>query len=153
MNNLVNDKDNLVVMKFGGSCLQNPASFRQTIEIIKDYNNRSKVIVVTSALKGITDRLIDFYVKSCEEEAECDFIIENIYNIHKKLIDEIINEDSAEYNNTLDFLEENIEELTQLGRIIRLLRPSVDIQDIIVSYGEKLSTFIVSEYDLSQNII
>jgi aspartate kinase len=48
-------------------------------------------------------------------------------------------------------LEENIEELTQLGRVVRLLRPSVDIQDIIVSYGEKLSTFIVSQYINSLN--
>ena len=55
----------------------------KTTQIIKKYINQ-KLIIVTSAVQGITDKLIDFYTKSCEEAAECDFIIENIYNIHKK---------------------------------------------------------------------
>ncbi|MFX0188907.1 MAG: aspartate kinase [Candidatus Hodarchaeota archaeon] len=140
-------KNDLIVMKFGGSCLQDAESFRKTIEIIKRYKDESKanLIIVTSAIKGITDKLIDFYIKSCEEAPECDFIIETIYNIHKRVIDEIINDNKPEYNDTLDFLDENIEDLSQLGRIVRLLRPSIDIQDIIVSYGERISTFIFSQ--------
>ena len=138
-------------MKFGGSCLQNADSFEKTTKIIKKYAKQSKLIIVTSAIKGITDKLIEFYSKSCEETPECDFIIENIYNIHKKVIDEIIDDNKSEYNDTLDFLDANIEELSQLGRIVRLLRPSMNIQDIIVSYGEKLSTFIFSQYLNSTN--
>jgi aspartate kinase len=148
---LSQDNENLVVMKFGGSCLQDAESFSQTIKIIQKYIKKSKLIIVTSALKGITDKLIDFYKKSCEEASDCEYILENIYNIHKNLIDEIINENKPEYNDTLDFLDENIEELSQLGRIIKLLRPSMDIQDIVVSYGEKLSTFIFSQYLNSQD--
>ncbi len=135
-------------MKFGGSCLQDAESFGKTIEIIKRYKNQSKahLIIVTSAIKGITDKLIDFYIKSCEEAPECDFVIETIYNIHKRIIDEIIDDNNPEYNDTLDFLDDTIEDLNQLGRIVRLLRPSIDIQDIIVSYGERISTFIFSQY-------
>jgi len=149
---LSQDNENLVVMKFGGSCLQDAKSFSQTVKIIQIYIKKSKLIVVTSALKGITDKLIDFYIKSCDEATECEYILENIYNIHKNTIDEIFNEDKPEYNDTLNFLDENIEELSQLGRIVRLLRPSMDIQDIIVSYGEKISTFIVSQYINSQDL-
>lgn len=149
---LSQDNENLVVMKFGGSCLQDAKSFSQTVKIIQNYIKKSKLIVVTSALKGITDKLIDFYIKSCDEATECEYILENIYNIHKNTIDEIFNEDKPEYNDTLNFLDENIEELSQLGRIVRLLRPSMDIQDIIVSYGEKISTFIVSQYINSQDL-
>ena len=148
---LSNEKENLVVMKFGGSCLENANSFNQTNKIIRNYIKNSKLIIVTSALKGITDNLIDFYMKSCEEASECDYILENIYNIHKNLIDDVIDGNKPEYNETLNFLDENIEELGQLGRIVRLLRPSMDIQDIIVSYGEKMSTFIVSQYINSQD--
>jgi len=142
------EKENLIVMKFGGSCLQDAESFEKTKNIIKRYKNQSQspLIIVTSAIKGITDKLIDFYIKSCEEAPECDFIIESIYNAHKIIIDQIIDENKSEYSDTLDFIDENIEDLSQLGRIVRLLRPSMDIQDIIVSYGEKLSTFIFSMY-------
>ena len=148
---LSQDNENLVVMKFGGSCLQDAKSFNQTIKIIQNYIKKSKLVIVTSAFKGITDKLISFYIKSCEEASECEDILENIYSIHKNAIHEIIDENKPEYNDTLDFLNENIEELSQLGRIVRLLRPSMDIQDIIVSYGEKLSTFIFSQYLNSQN--
>ena len=148
MFDLPSEIDDLLVMKFGGSCLQDAESFGKTIEIIKKYKNQSKSphIIVTSAIKGITDKLINLYTKSCEEAPECDFIIENIYNVHKSIIDQIIDENKPEYRNTLDFLDDNIEDLSQLGRIVRLLRPSMDIQDIIVSYGERLSTFIFSQY-------
>jgi len=148
---LTEENNNLIVMKFGGSCLQDANSFEQTTKIIRKYAKNNKLIIVTSALKGITDKLIDFYKNSCEEAPECDLIIENIYYIHKNLLDEIIDDKTPEYQNTLDFIDENIEELSQLGRIVRLLRPSMDIQDIIVSYGEKLSTFIVSQYLNSLN--
>ena len=120
------------MLKFGGSCLQDANSFKQTTNIIRKYAKDTKLIIVTSALKGITDKLIDFYKNSCEETPECDLIIENIYYIHKNLVDEIIDDKAPEYRNTLDFIDENIEELSQLGRIVRLLRPSMDIQDIIV---------------------
>ncbi len=143
---LINEKNNLIVMKFGGSCIQDANSFEQTANVIKNYLNDYKLIIVTSALKGITNKLIDFYIKSCEEAPECDFIIESLFKIHKNMIDEVIDDNKAEYSDTLDYLEENIEELTHLGRIVRLLRPSADIQDIIISYGEKLSTFIFSQY-------
>ncbi len=151
MMNLSKEKENLIVMKFGGSCLQNAGAFSQTTKIIKNYIKDYKLVIITSAIKEITDKLIDFYKKSCEEASECDYIIENIYNIHKNLIDAIIDENKPEYNDTLDFLDENIEELSQLGRVVRLLRPSMDIQDIIASYGEKMSTFIVSQYLNSQD--
>jgi aspartokinase/homoserine dehydrogenase 1 len=138
-------------MKFGGSCLQDANSFKKTTKIIEKYLHNSRLIIITSAIKGITDKLINFYTKSCEEAPECDFILENIFNAHKNIIEDVISEDKPEYDSSLDFLDQNIDELNQLGRIVRLLRPSMDIQDIIVSYGEKLSTFIFSQYLNSLN--
>ena len=145
------EKESLIVMKFGGSCLQNSLSFEKTINIVQEYAQDSHLVIVASAIKGVTDRLINFYKGSCQEDAECDDILEGVYNLHKNVIDEIFNDDKPEYTNTLDFLEDNIEDLTQLGRIIRLLRPSTDIQDIIVSYGERISTFILDQYINSLN--
>ncbi|MHA1526029.1 MAG: amino acid kinase family protein, partial [Promethearchaeota archaeon] len=132
---MTEEKKDLIVMKFGGSCLQDANSFKQTANIVRTYAKHSKLIIVTSALKGITDKLVNFYKNSCEEAPECDLIIETIFYIHRNLVEEIIEDNTPEYRNTMDFLDEIIDELSQLGRIVRLLRPSMDIQDIIVSYG------------------
>ena len=138
-------KKDLVVMKFGGSCLQDAKSFKQTtnnINLYKDY----KIIFVASAIKGITDKLINYYTKVCVDAPECDAILNDIFNTHETVINEIITPDKPEHKNSIEFLQKNIEELTQLGRVIGLIRPSKDIHDIVVSYGEKLSTFIASQY-------
>ncbi|MBD3212130.1 MAG: aspartate kinase [Candidatus Lokiarchaeota archaeon] len=136
----------LIVMKFGGSCFKDVESLSQTTTIVKDYLEDTKLIVVTSAFKGITDKLIEFYDKSCSDGDECRVIINEIEDFHLKFINKNIDKNKPDYQKTLDFLETNINELTQLGRVVRLLRPSLDIQDLIMSYGEKLSTYIVSKY-------
>jgi len=133
-------------MKFGGSCLQDAISFAHTKEIILKYLKHFNLIVVSSAMMGITDKLIDFYKRSCTESTECEYIIEDIYNIHKRLLDQIIESKKEEYEKSIIYLRKNIEELRQLGRVIQLIRPSMDIQDLIISYGEKLSTFVLTEY-------
>ena len=143
-------KNSLVIMKFGGSCLQNRESYLQITNIVKEYMKSTRVLIVVSAIKGMTNKLINFYEKSCREEHDCDLIIEDIYNDHFQLIKKLFNEDSSEYGDTLEILQKNTEDLKHLGSLIKLIRPSADIYDLFVSYGEKLSTFILSNY-LSSN--
>jgi aspartokinase/homoserine dehydrogenase 1 len=139
-------KNSLIVMKFGGSCLQNRESYLQIINIVNKYMKSTQVLIVVSAIQGITNKLIEFYEKSCSEENNCDPLIEEIYNMHIQLVDCIIDKNRPEYNETVEFLQTNIEELKQLGRLIRLIRPSADIYDLVVSYGEKLSIYLLSKY-------
>ena len=145
--------NNLTVLKFGGSCLEDERSYSQTKEIIKHYYDKSKVVVVASAMRNITDKLIDFYNKSCNEDSESDIILNEINSIHRELIDQLIDSKTPEYEKSINFLKEKIEELTQLGHVIQLIRPSVDAQDLFISYGEKLSTFILTQYLNSLRIL
>ncbi|MFX1312504.1 MAG: aspartate kinase [Promethearchaeota archaeon] len=147
-----NKKKVLIIMKFGGSCLQDNVSFTQTKDIILKYKKHFNLIIVSSAMRGITDKLIEFYIRSCNEGSECEYIIEDIYNIHKDIINQIIELKTEEFENSLVYIRKNIEELRQLGRVIQLIRPSMDIQDLIISYGEKLSTFVLTEYLNSNGI-
>jgi aspartokinase/homoserine dehydrogenase 1 len=139
-------KKSLTVMKFGGSCLQNRDSYLQITYIVKEYIKSTRITIVVSAIKGMTNRLIEFYEKSCSEENDCDLLIEEIFNMHLQLADEIFDEKRSEYVETVEFLHKNVEELKQIGKLIKLIRPSADIYDLIVSYGEKLSTFLLSKY-------
>ncbi len=139
-------KESLTIMKFGGSCLQSMDSYQQIASIVKNHLKFTKVLVVVSAIKGMTNKLISFYEKSCSEEQDCDLVIEDIYNDHFQLISKLFDSDSSEYKNTLELLQNNTEDLKHLGSLIKLIRPSADIYDLFVSYGERLSTFILSNY-------
>ncbi|MBY8988444.1 MAG: hypothetical protein KGD61_08315, partial [Candidatus Lokiarchaeota archaeon] len=139
-------KDSLTIMKFGGSCLQNGDSYLQIASIVKQHMKSARILIVVSAIKGMTNKLIDFYEKSCSEENDCDVLIEEIYNMHLQLSDEIFDKKRNEYGETVEFLRKNIEELKQVGRLIKLIRPSADIYDLVASYGERLSNFLLSKY-------
>ena len=139
-------KESLTIMKFGGSCLQSTDSYHQITSIVNRYMKFTKVLVVVSAIKGMTNKLINFYEKSCSEEEDCDLIIEDIYNDHFQLIKKLFDGESSEYRDSLELLQKNIEDLKHLGSLIKLIRPSADIYDLFVSYGERLSTFILSNY-------
>ena len=141
-----NNSNSLIVMKFGGSCLQDKDSFNQILYIVKKYSKKSKILLVTSALQKITDKLIEFYSSACNEDPDCDLIINDIYNIHEQLINQIFTKIKKEYARSIEFLKKNINELRQISHVIRLIRPSMDIRDLILSYGERLSTFILAQY-------
>jgi aspartokinase/homoserine dehydrogenase 1 len=144
--NLTGKDKNLTIMKFGGSCLEDARSYSQTMEIVKKYYGKSKLVIVASAMKNITDKLIDFYNRSCSEDADCDIILSEINSIHRDLIVQLIDSIVPEYTKSINFLKKNMEELTQLGHVIQLIRPSADALDLFISYGEKLSTFILTQY-------
>lgn len=136
----------LVVMKFGGSCLKDEESFKHTVSIIKKYLKKSKLIIVASAINGITDQLLEFYNKSNDLELKGDLILDQIYERHSKIVNDLLPENSEYREITIEFLKQNVRELNNLGHVINLLRPSNNLQDLIVSYGEKLSTFILCTY-------
>ena len=51
--------NNIVVIKFGGSCLSTPNSICQAAQkVVKEVEHGKKVIVVVSALSGVTDQLL-----------------------------------------------------------------------------------------------
>jgi aspartokinase/homoserine dehydrogenase 1 len=139
-------------MKFGGSCLENSESFLQTKEIIKKYYENSNLIVVCSAIKGITDLLIEYYEEICNQGTKCEDLLQEIKNTHNSLIEILFKSEQSEYEKSKSFLDENYSELIQLGQIIRLIRPSPDVKDLVLSYGEKLSTYIISQYLSSEGI-
>ncbi|MBY9018957.1 MAG: hypothetical protein KGD66_09015, partial [Candidatus Lokiarchaeota archaeon] len=141
-----NQLKSLVVMKFGGSCLKDEESFKHTVSIIKKYLKKSKLIIVTSAINGITDQLMEYYKASNALDINGDLILDQIYERHSKIINKILPENSEYHENNMEFLKQNVRDLNNLGRVINLIHPSKSIQDLIVSYGEKLSTFLLCTY-------
>ena len=146
----VNHKLNpLLVLKFGGSCLEDIESFKQTTSIIKRFLKKAKLVVVTSALKGITDKLIEFYEKSNEYSFYCDKIVNEISDVHKNIVNNLFTANSEYFDEIINFINKSITEITNLGSVVKLIRPTKNLKDIILSYGEKLSTYIMCKYLIS----
>ena len=54
----MNDKKKLLVQKFGGTSLADLKGFDASVSVIAQYADEHQVIVVLSAVKGVTDLLL-----------------------------------------------------------------------------------------------
>ena len=133
-----------LVMKFGGTSLAAGENFRLVADLVSNYVNQGfKVVVVVSALKGVTDRLIE-----ASEHAKTGDL-ETIYRFKREITEEhleaarksirdpnIRREVSDALRRTLDELEKVLTGIAYVGELTPKSR------DYVLSFGEKLSTRI-----------
>ncbi len=127
----------MIVMKFGGTSLVNADRIINITEIIKSRLEKKPVVVV-SAVAEITDSLISTAKESAEGKNP-NKKVEEIINIHKIIIKNL--------NLREDFLIEEFVKLHDVFNGVYLLKElSSRSLDLIASFGEILSSKIVSEY-------
>ncbi|MBD3351952.1 MAG: aspartate kinase [Candidatus Lokiarchaeota archaeon] len=139
--------EHLFIFKFGGSCLKNKQSMENTIQILDHYINNGKIIIVTSAFYGVTDKLIDWinYSTDLRTESESENKLLGIKDFHKEIISNMISKKDLK-TESLKYLDERFKELK--SKIPELVHENLnkEIKDFILSYGERLSTYIYSIY-------
>ncbi|RLG97792.1 aspartate kinase [Candidatus Bathyarchaeota archaeon] len=131
-------------MKFGGTSLAAGENFRLVADLVSNYVNQGfEVVVVVSALKGVTDRLIE-----ASEHAKTGDL-ETIYRFKREITEEhleaarksirdpnIRREVSDALRRTLNELEKVLTGIAYVGELTPKSR------DYVLSFGEKLSTRI-----------
>ena len=139
------------VMKFGGSSVANAKNINKVIAIIKEALKRDKTVIVSSAISGCTDELIAIGNEALAQNENYTSRIGNLEQKHINLIDELIpTEDSAAIKQECGELFNKLREICKGVYLLKeLSKPSLDH---IVSFGELLSTKIISAKLKSLNI-
>lgn len=131
------------VLKFGGTSVGSSESLRNVKNIIETRNGE-KLIVVVSALGGITDKLIA--AARTASKGDLKYIVDyaEIVSRHLSMIDEMVPVDSQpEVKRTVNAL---LEELGNIFRGISLIKDlSQRTLDVVVSYGERMSSAIIAK--------
>lgn len=131
------------VMKFGGTSVGSPESLQLVKNIIE--SEKEPVIVVVSALDGVTDRLLlaaDFALNS---NSGYKSILDELIERHRTVIEKTFISEEAK-DEVTEKTEQLFEELQNILRGVFLIGDlSQKTSDKIVSYGERLSSFIVSK--------
>ncbi|MHA1384269.1 MAG: aspartate kinase [Candidatus Helarchaeota archaeon] len=137
---------NIIIMKFGGSCLKNSASFTKTLEIIENFKKEdSHLIFVCSAVSGITNLLLDIAQKlDSNKRISPLFFINQLYDKHSKIIQSVIKDKWAKdaerfIKNALNELKIKYEEIQKYGL-------TENSREFVASYGERLSTYIFTQF-------
>ena len=140
----------IVIMKFGGSCLTDESAFKKILNITNIYKNVKKVFVA-SAFVGITDLLL----KTAKLVEDDELIDKNIALIEKKHIDiveQIFPEESEQYIKAKDWIDEKLSELEDIFADIKEFGLEPYYQDYVLSFGELLSTYILNQFLLGNNL-
>ena len=131
-------------LKFGGTSVGSVKSILSLRRIVENEAKHQPVVVVVSALGGITDKLLEtsLLAKRGDDRWKSEFEI--IVERHHKMIDTII-DDTKSREKLFNIVDALLEQLRSIYFGVYLIHDlSEKTQDAIVSYGERLSSNIVS---------
>ena len=132
------------VLKFGGTSVGSVKSILSLKRIVEAEARKQPVVVVVSALGGITDNLIHTSHLALQGDERYKEEFQTMVDRHHKMIDTIINEPKKREQlfATIDSLFEQLKSIYFGVYLIHDL--SEKTLDAIVSYGERLSSNIVA---------
>ena len=132
------------VLKFGGTSVGSVASILSLKKIVENEAKHQSVIVVVSALGGITDKLLSTSQLAVSHDEHWKDEFDAMVDRHHKMIDTIITDTKKRETlfNTVDPLFEQLKSIYYGVYLIHDL--SEKTQNAIVSYGERLSSTIVA---------
>ncbi|GAA4782820.1 bifunctional aspartate kinase/homoserine dehydrogenase I [Olivibacter ginsenosidimutans] len=132
------------VLKFGGTSVGSAESINSLLEILKEaYARGEKSIVVLSAMSGVTNLLAQM-AEDAEQGINFTPALKALENKHFAVIKQLIKikHQNPVFTQLKIFLNE-LEDLLQ--GIYNLRELSAQSKDLVVSYGERFSTFLVSK--------
>ncbi len=127
------------VLKFGGSSVGTPESIRNVKHIVE--STQQPLIVVVSALGGVTDKLIGISKQAATGNADYATELQALVERHNAMIAEII---TPEKQDTLrEKTDALFNELASILHGVMLIQDLTEkTADAIVAYGERLSSLI-----------
>src|SRR5262249_34235389 len=142
-------KKRLIVMKFGGTSVGSADRFRQCAEIVRRAAASDRIIVVVSAVGGVTDlifRTIDAAKRGDSVATEAN--LKQFEYIHQRLIAELFATHPAQSGPVQDFVARVIEQLRSSSRALLALHSDVSAQthDLLVALGERISACVLANY-------
>ncbi|MFZ6028099.1 MAG: aspartate kinase [Chloroflexota bacterium] len=139
-----NPPQKTVVMKFGGSSVGTPQAMLGAIDIIHQTQAEwPRVVVVVSALSGVTNLLLDGASQAALGNTDrLPETVEKLRSLHYAIIDELIEDLRAQAKADIDFL---IDEFANLCHAISILGEATPrALDAVASLGERMSVRLLA---------
>lgn len=131
------------VLKFGGTSVAHSQNVLLVEKIIKDESLKSKIVVIVSALHGVTDQLIRAAEYASVKDENYIQIIQNLEEKHISLVKDLF--PITEQSSLLSFVKKYFNDIEDLYNGIAVLGELTNrIKDKISSYGEFLSSKIIA---------
>lgn len=132
------------VLKFGGTSVGSVKSILSLKNIVEKESKKQPLVVVVSALGGITDKLLNTAQLALNGDEEYKNEFDSMVTHHHQMIDTIIT-DNKKREKLYDTVDSLFEQLKSIYYGVYLIHDlSEKTQNAIVSYGERLSSNITA---------
>lgn len=140
------------VMKFGGSSVASPERIKEAASIILAAARRGRPVVVVSAFQGVTNMLLESARLAERNDLKAMALLEEVGARHYSTINDLLDGAGDLKAETMVGVARLMEEYQEVLTGITLLRHCpLRALDLIGSFGERLSSLIISAY-LSRRI-
>ena len=131
------------VLKFGGSSIANSANIHKVVAIVQSAIQKETTVLVVSALGGVTDNLLQTGELASKADENYKELLKKMENRHLDAVRELL--PIQQQSTTLSLVKQQFNELDGICDGVFLLGElSPRTKDRIVSYGELLSSIIIS---------
>ncbi len=131
------------ILKFGGTSVANAQNIILVEKIIKEESQKDRIVVIVSALHGVTDQLIKGAECASAKDETYLQIIKTLEEKHINLVKELI--PVLAQSSWLSFVKKHFNDIEDICNGIFVLGELTDkIKDRITSYGEFLSSSIIA---------
>jgi aspartokinase/homoserine dehydrogenase 1 len=133
------------VLKFGGSSVGNPGRVKEVIGIILNHKKKQAgLVVVFSAFQGVTNTLVEMGKMASAGDDGYISLMEELKTTHFNMVKALIPvRKQCRVNSNILSLFKELGDTLQGVSLIREL--PLKTQDLIMSFGERLSTWIIFE--------
>ena len=130
------------VLKIGGSIQKDEKDYELILEKIRKYSNQeSKTVIVTSAIKNVTNQLLEA-INQTDKAVD---IVSDIYDRHIRLLSRLVN--GMEFEKAFREISKLADELYRVAWSIRVLEEvTPKVKDYILSFGERFAVILLSAY-------
>jgi aspartate kinase len=137
----------LLVMKFGGTSVGNAQRFRQCAGIVTRGAVKDRVVVVVSAMAGVTDLIFKTIDAARHGEAAATKThLQHFEAVHRELIEGLF--DGAHKSAAESFIAEISTQLHGACQALSALRSDISAQtaDSLVALGERISAWVLARF-------
>jgi aspartate kinase len=137
----------LIVMKFGGTSVGNAERFRQCATIVSEAAKHDRIVVVVSAMAGVTDLVFKTIEAARHGDSSATHAgLQKFEDVHGQLIANLF--EARHHAAANDYLADVFAQLQNACHALSALRSDISAQtaDSLVALGERISAWALAGY-------
>ncbi len=132
------------VLKFGGTSVASPENILKVVEIVENKTSNEQLIIVASAMGGVTDLLIKAGALAQKGNEDYKLVLQEIEQKHFQAINQLFSlEKQSEIKISIKQILNELDDICNGIFLLKEIFPKT--KDFLLSFGERLSAIIISE--------